>query len=189
VAEQHTADDTQIIVNLAQAAMQVHASAVDALPATNDTAFHKRADVVLSGLRKLQTALTDAARTDRSTLSVLAALGEVRSHYGSLMAVAAEAPGASLGQQLFVACRRAHLTADEVAISGGLGRDLLDELEAGKTPTADEARKIKDIIAALDDAVAGFTWPAPINGSNGGGDSAHNLENSEKEAIAEPVGS
>ena len=141
--------DTQIIVSLAQAAMQVHTSALDALPPPEDPGFHDRAEVVLSGLRKVETALTDAARTDRSTLSVVAALGEVRSRYHDLMAIAAGAPGATLGQQLYVACTRAHLSADEVAVSAGLRKDLLDGLEAGQKPTNDETRKIKDVIAAL----------------------------------------
>lgn len=178
--------DTQIIVNLAQAAMQVHSSAVDALPAPEDPRYHDRVELVLSGLRKLQTALTDAAGTDRSTLSVIAALAEVRSRYHDLMVVAAGAPNATLGQQLYVACRRAHLSADEVAVSAGLRKDLLDDLEAGQTPTKDEARKIKDVISALGNS-------ANIGGAESTGrpvpsaDAANDTEGWDQESMAEPV--
>jgi hypothetical protein len=179
--------DTRIIVSLAQAAMQVHMSAIDALPAPEDPRFHDRAEVILSGLHKLQTALTDAARTDRSTLSVIVLLGEVRSRYNDLMAVAAGAPGATLGQQLYVASTRAHLSADEIAVSAGLRKDLLDGLEAGETPTKDEARKIKDVIAALGNS-SNFGWAESASRPVPTIDAANDTEGWDEEPIAEPVG-
>jgi hypothetical protein len=179
--------DTRIIVSLAQAAMQVHTSAIDALPPPEDPGFHDRAEVVLSSLRELQTALTDAARTDRGTLSVIAALGEVRSRYSDLMAVAAGAPGATLGQQFYVACTRAYLSADEVAVSAGLRKDLLDGLEAGETPTKDEARKIKDVIAALANS-SNFGGAESARGPVPSLNAANDTEGWDEEPIAESVG-
>jgi hypothetical protein len=41
------------------------------------------------------------------------------------------------------------LSANEVANGAGLRADLLEELEAGETPTDEDAAKIKDAIAAL----------------------------------------
>jgi hypothetical protein len=187
MAEAPAQGDTQIIVSLAQAAMAVHSSAIDALPAPEDPRFHDRAEGLLSGLRKLQIALTDAARTDRSTLSVIVALGEVRSRYNDLMVVAAGAPDATLGQQLYVACTRAYLSADEVAVSAGLRKDLLDGLEAGETPTKDEARKIKDLIAALGNLAnfgAAESAGQPVPAFN----AANDTEGWDEESIAEPVG-
>jgi hypothetical protein len=187
MAEVPAQGDTQIIVTLAQAAMQVQTSAIDALPPPEDPRFHDRAEVVLSGLRKLHTALTDAARTDRQTLSVIVALGEVRSRYHDLMVVAAGAPDGTLGQQLYVACKRAHLSANEVAVSAGLRKDLLDGLEAGQTPTKDEARKIKDLIAALgnsSDFGGAESAGRPVPSVN----AANDTEGWDQESIAEPVG-
>jgi transcriptional regulator with XRE-family HTH domain len=141
--------DSSIIVSLSEAAMHMYTAAIDALPFPEDKKFHKRADVVLSGMRKLRTALTDAASTSRPTPAVIAALSNVRRRYDTLMAHAATAPGSSLGQQLYVTRVEAKLTAHEVANGAGLSADLLDELEAGGTPTDEESAKIKDAIAAL----------------------------------------
>jgi hypothetical protein len=141
--------DSAIIVDLAEAAMHMYTAAIDALPFAEDRKFHKRADVVLSGLRKLRAALTDAASTSRPSPAVIVALSNVRRRYDSLMEHAAAAPGSSLGQQIYVTRVHAKLSATEVANGAGVRDDLLDELEAGGTPTDEEATKIKEAIAAL----------------------------------------
>jgi hypothetical protein len=141
--------DSSIIVDLSEAAMHMYTAAIDALPFAEDRKFHKRADVVLSGMRKLRAALTDAASTSRPSPAVIVALSNVRRRYDSLMEHAAAAPGSGLGQQLYVTRVHAKLSAHEVANGAGLSADLLDELEAGATPTDEDAAKIKDAIAAL----------------------------------------
>jgi hypothetical protein len=141
--------EAPIIVGLAGAAMHMHACAVDSLPHTDDTSFHQHADAILSGLREVQTLLQTAAGRTRTTPSVIAALGEVRRRYDDLMTIAAAARGSSLGQQLYVARRRAQLSVQEVATGVGLRADRLDALEAGQPPTEDEAVKVKELIAAL----------------------------------------
>jgi hypothetical protein len=141
--------DSSIIVSLSDAAMHMYTAAIDALPFPDDKKFHKRADVVLSGMRKLRAALTDAASTSRPSPAVIAALSDVRRRYDALMSHAAAAPGSSLGQQIYVTRVEAKLTAHEVANGAGVRLDLLDELEAGGTPTDEEAAKLEDAIAAL----------------------------------------
>jgi hypothetical protein len=142
-------DDSSIIVSLSEAAMHMYSAAIDALPFAEDKKFHKRADVVLEGMRKLRTALSDAASSNRPTSAVIVELGNVRRRYDSLMEHAAAAPGSSLGQQLYVTRIHAKLSAEEVANGAGLPIRLPDELEAGGTPNDDEAAKIKATIAAL----------------------------------------
>src|ERR1700676_3026228 len=90
--------EAPIIVSLAEAAMHMYTSAIDSLPHPDDPEFARRAEVILSGLRKLQTTLTQAAGRSRSTPAVIVALSEVRGRYDDLMATAADAPGSSLGQ-------------------------------------------------------------------------------------------
>jgi hypothetical protein len=141
--------DSSIIVDLSEAAMHMYTAAIDALPFAEDRKFHKRADVVLAGMRKLRAALTDAASTSRPSPAVVVALSNVRRRYDALMEHAAAAPGSSLGQQLYVTRVHAKLSAREVANGAGLRPDLLDGLEAGATPTDDDAARIKDAIAAL----------------------------------------
>jgi hypothetical protein len=142
-------DDSSIIVSLSEAAMHMYSAAIDALPFAEDKKFHKRADVVLEGMRKLRTALADAASTSRPSSAVIVELSNVRRRYDSLMEHAAAAPGSSLGQQLYVTRVHAKLSAEEVANGAGLPTHLPDELEAGGTPTDDQAAKIRDTIAAL----------------------------------------
>jgi hypothetical protein len=143
------AGDSAIIVDLSEAAMHMYTAAIDALPFAEDKKFHKRADIVLSGMRKLRAALTDAASTTRPSSAVIVALSNVRKRYDALMEHAAAAPGSSLGQQLYATRVQAKLSAREVENGAGLREGLADELEAGAIPSADEAERIKETIAAL----------------------------------------
>jgi hypothetical protein len=141
--------ESSVIVSLSEAAMHMYTAAIDALPFPEDKKFHKRADVVLSGMRKLRSGLAEAAGRSRSSPAVIVALSDVRRRYDALMARAAAAPGASLGQQLYVARIHARLSAQEVANGAGLRADLIDDLEAGEIPTEEEAAKVRELIAAL----------------------------------------
>ena len=141
--------ESSVIVTLSDAAMHMYTAAIDALPFPEYKKFHKRADVVLSGMRKLRAGLMDAAGRSRSTSTVIVALSDVRRRYDDLMTRAAAAPGSSLGQQLYVARIQAKLSAQEVANGVGLRADLIDDLEAGEIPTEEEAGKVKELIAAL----------------------------------------
>jgi transcriptional regulator with XRE-family HTH domain len=141
--------ESSVIVSLSEASMHMYTVAIDALPFPEDKKFHTRADVVLSGLRKLRAALTEAAARNRPSASVVVALSEVRRRYDTLMTRAAAAPGSSLGQQLYSARIQAKLSAEEVANGAGLRADLIDDLEAGETPTEEETRKLQDVITAL----------------------------------------
>lgn len=129
--------------------MHMYNAAIDALPFAEDKKFHKRADVVLEGMRKLRSALADAASTARPSPAVIVELSNVRRRYDSLMEHAAAAPGSSLGQQLYVTRVHAKLSAEEVANGAGLPVHLPDELEAGGTPNDAEAAKIRETIDAL----------------------------------------
>jgi hypothetical protein len=141
--------ESEVIVSLADAAMHMYTAAIDALPFPEDKKFHKRAEVVLSGMRKLRSALTEAAGRSLSSPAVLVSLRDVRRCYDDLMARAAAAPGSSLGQQLYATRIQAKLSAHEVANGSGLRADLPDDLEAGETPNDEEAAKVTDIIASL----------------------------------------
>jgi hypothetical protein len=141
--------EAQTIVNLAEAAMHMYRAAIDSLPFPEDKKFQKRAEVVLTGMRKLRAALTEAASHSRPSPTVMMALSDVRRRYDDLMERAADAPGATLGQQLYHARIRAKLTAQEAAYGVGLPPDLPDELEAGGTPTDKETPLVQQLIAAI----------------------------------------
>jgi hypothetical protein len=152
--DQHEGE-AQTIVNLAEAAMHMYRAAIDSLPFPEDKKFQKRADIVLSGMRKLSAALTEAASHGRSTPTVMMALSDVRRRYDDLMERAADAPGSTLGQQLYNARVHAKLTAHEAANGVGLRPDLPDQLEAGATPADHETPLVQQLIAAIR-AVAGL---------------------------------
>src|ERR1700744_2302981 len=146
--DQHEGE-AQTIVNLAEAAMHMYKAAIDSLPFPEDKKFQKRAEVVLTGMRKLRAALTEAASHSRPTPTVMMALSDVRRRYDDLMERAAEAPGSSLGQQLYNARIHAKLSAHEAAHGFGLRRELPDELEEGATPTTQETPLVEQLIAAI----------------------------------------
>lgn len=134
---------------MADAAMHMYTAAIDNLPNPGDPAYSAQAGVVLAGLRKLQTALSDAAGRSRVTPAVIVALSGVRRQYDDLMADAATGPGATLGQRLYIARQRAKLSAKEAANGVGLRRDLIEAVEAEEPATEEETGMIKDLIAAL----------------------------------------
>jgi hypothetical protein len=141
--------ESPVIVSLSDAAMHMYSTAIQSLPDPSDQDFPGQAAVILAGLRKLESALSDAARRSRTTPSVIVALSSVRSRYDDLMAAAANGPGATLGQRLYVARGRAKLSRKEAANGIGLRSDLIEAIEVEETPTEDEAARIKELIAAL----------------------------------------
>ncbi|BBX33450.1 hypothetical protein MMAGJ_27320 [Mycolicibacterium mageritense] len=141
--------EAPVIVGLSDAAMHMYVAAIDSLPPVTEPEFAERAAVVLSGLRKLQGSLSEAASRSRVTPSVIVALSGVRRQYDELMTTAAEGPGATLGQRLYVARGRAKLSTAEAANGVGLRQDLIEAVEAEEPATEAETAQIKDLIAAL----------------------------------------
>jgi hypothetical protein len=141
--------ESPVIVSLSDAAMHMYSSAIESLPDPGDQEFGSQVAVILAGLRKLESALSDAARRSRTTPAVIVALSSVRRRYDDLMAAAANGPSATLGQRLYVARGRAKLSRKEAANGIGLRTDLIEAIEVEETPTEDEAARIKELIAAL----------------------------------------
>jgi len=134
---------------MSDAAMHMYGAAIDSLPDLHDPEYPDRAGVILAGLRKLLGSLTDAAGRSRNTPSVIVALSGVRKRYDELMETAADGPGATLGQRLYVARGRAKLSAKEAANGVGLRKDLIEAVEVEEPATEEETTLIKDLIAAL----------------------------------------
>ncbi len=134
---------------MADAAMHMYGVAIDALPGSHEGDFPDRAGVILAGLRKLLASLTEAAGRSRNTPSVIVALSGVRKRYDELMETAADGPGATLGQRLYVARNRAKLSTKEAANGVGLRKDLIEAVEVEEPATEEETTRIKDLIAAL----------------------------------------
>jgi hypothetical protein len=141
--------EAAVIVGVAEAAKQMYTVAIDSLPEPNDSQFAGRVAVVLSVMRKIEAALSQAACRSRPTRSVIVALSDVRGRYDDLMARAADSPGCTLSQRLYTVRRRAKLSILETANGTGLGVDVLEAVEAEETTTYDVATKVEAVIAAL----------------------------------------
>ena len=112
--------------------------------------YADRAGVILAGLRKLQTTLSDAAGRSRVTPSVVVALSGVRNRCDELMATAANGPAATLGQRLYIARIGAKLSPPRKPPAGwGSARISSKPSRPEEPATEDETGKIKDLIAAL----------------------------------------
>jgi Arc/MetJ-type ribon-helix-helix transcriptional regulator len=141
--------EAPVIVSVADAAMHMYTAAIESLPDPSDGEFASRAAVVLSGLRKLEAALSQAASRNRATPAVIVALSGVRTSYDELAETAADGPGSTLGQRLYLTRKRTKLSAQEAANGAGLRLDLIQAIEAEEPATEDESTKIKALITAL----------------------------------------
>ena len=146
------ADDgaASLIAGTVEVAMTTLGAAIESLPADDDPEFSARATVILAELRKLEAVVARAAQHSRGTPDVVLALRTVRGCYDELMFRTAAAPGATLGQRLYAARRRANLSAAETANAAGLPVELVVAVEAGE-PTADtDTSALNELIASLD---------------------------------------
>jgi transcriptional regulator with XRE-family HTH domain len=146
------ADDgtASLIAGTVEVAMTTIGAAIEALPAEDDLQFAHRATVILTELRKLEAVVARAAQRSRGTADVVLALRTVRGRYDELMFRAAAAPRATLGQRLYVARRRASLSAAETANAAGLPVELVHAVEAGEPATDADTAILNDLIASLD---------------------------------------
>jgi len=142
-------DQAPLIVGAVDVAMKTFAAAIDALPGPSDPTFTERAAVILADLRQLEAVVARAARQSRGMPAVVMALSAVRNRYEELMFRAAGAPNAPLGQRLFAARRRAHLSAAETGDAVGLSAQLIEAVEAGQPVTDADAAAITALLTQL----------------------------------------
>ena len=151
-APEPPADDgaASLIAGTVEVAMTTLGAAIESLPADDDPEFSARATVILAELRKLESVVARAAQRSRGTPDVVLALRTIRGRYDGLTFRAAAAPGATLGQRLYAARRRANLTAAETANAAGLPVELVDAVEAGEPAADADTGALIDLIASLD---------------------------------------
>ncbi len=130
------------------AADQVLAS-VQQMPANDDPAFPDRARVVLADLRTLEGITARAVRGSQGSPDMIKLLREVRHHYDGLMARAASAPGATLGQRLYTARNAAALSVAEAAGALDVAPDVVLAVEAEEPISEEYRRRIEDLIKDL----------------------------------------
>jgi transcriptional regulator with XRE-family HTH domain len=138
-----------LIAQAVVAAVDGCSLAIAALPAADDPEFTERAAPILADLRQLEAIAVRATRISRITPELIKALSAVRRHHDELMRRGATAPGATLGQRLYAARRRANLSTSETAQAAGVDEDTIVRAEAEEPLPAAVADAIEALITQL----------------------------------------
>jgi transcriptional regulator with XRE-family HTH domain len=141
--------DAPLIVDAVDVAMSTVDAAVANLPADDHPKFAEYAQAVLADLRRLEAVTARAVRSSQGSPAIIKSLAAVRRRYDELMTRTAAAPGATLGQRLYTARRRANLTAAEAAAALGAPADLVIAVESETPPPGDTRSRIEELIAEL----------------------------------------
>lgn len=142
-------DEVPLIAQAVLTAVNTFDSTIATLPGVNDPGFTPRVTAILGDLRQLEAVATRAARISQVTAPLIKALGAVRRQIDDLTMHAATAPGATLGQRLYAARRRANLTIGETAQAAGVSEDAIAGSEAEYPVDASAVHAIEALISAL----------------------------------------
>lgn len=142
-------DEVPLIAEAVTTAARTFDSAIAALPAPEDPEFGRDVGKMLTDLRQLEAVAVRAARISGVTPPLIKALSAVRTRYDDLMLSAARSPGATLGQRLYAARRRANLTISETAQAAGVSDDDIVHAEAEEQVPSEAAEAIAALIEQL----------------------------------------
>jgi transcriptional regulator with XRE-family HTH domain len=143
-------DEAPLIAQAVVAAVNTLGAAIESLPPIDDPAFTPRVTAILSDLRQLEAVAARAARISKVTPALIKALSTVRGRMEELAMRGATAPGATLGQRLYAARRRANLTIAETAQAAGVSDDTIASAEAEEAVPAAAVRAIESLIKQID---------------------------------------
>jgi transcriptional regulator with XRE-family HTH domain len=142
-------DQVPLIAQAVIAAVDSCSLAISALPPVQDPEFTRSVTPILSDLRRLEAVAVRATQIGRVTPPLIKALSTVRHHYDQLMMLGATAPGATLGQRLYAARRRANLSISETAQAAGVTDDMIVRAETDEALPAATADAIESLIAQI----------------------------------------
>ena len=141
-----------LIAGAVEIAMNTVTAAIGNLPDPADPRFPDGARGVLRDLRQLEAITVKAVRTSAGAPGVIRALATVRRTYDDLMITAAGSPGATLGQRLYTARRRANLSVAEVADAVNAAPAVVTAVEAEQPVSGEDAARIEALIANLSES-------------------------------------
>lgn len=143
-------DEVPLIAQAVVTAVHTLGAAAENLPPVEHPDFVPRVTAILADLRQLESVAAQAARISRVTPALIRALSSVRRRIDELTTLSATAPGATLGQRLYAARRRANLTIEETAQAAGVSADDITAAEAERPVGAPVADAIETLIGHLD---------------------------------------
>lgn len=150
VTEVLSADDQiPLIAQAVIAAVDTCNLAIAALPPASDPGFTRAVAPILADLRRLEAVAVRATQIGRVTPPLIKALSTVRHHYDELMMQGATAPGATLGQRLYAARRRANLSIAETAHAAGVADEMIVRAETEDALPAATAAAVESLISQI----------------------------------------
>jgi len=141
-----------LIVGAVDVAMNTVTAAIANLPDPANPRFADSARAVLRDLRQLEAITVKAVRTSAGAPGVIRALATVRRTYDDLMITAAGSPGATVGQRLYTARRRANLSVAEVADAVHASPEVVAAVESEHPVSGEDVDRIEALIANLSDS-------------------------------------
>ena len=141
--------EVPLIAQAVLTAANTLASTIETLPPVTDPEYTPRVTTILGDLRQLEAVASRAARISHVTPALIKALSSVRHEIDELTMRAAAAPGATLGQRLYAARRRANLTMGEMAQAAGVPEDAVAAAESEYPVDAAAVYAIEGLISAM----------------------------------------
>lgn len=124
-------------------------AAIDKLPNEDDPTFSERVRTALADMRHLEALAARAVRSSQGSTEVIKLLREIRHRYDGLMARAAAAPGATLGQRVYTARNAAALSVEEAAGAFGVAPDVVVAAESEQPVSKEDRHQIEALIDDL----------------------------------------
>ncbi|GAB5896387.1 transcriptional regulator [Mycolicibacterium mageritense] len=144
-----TEAEVPLIAQAVLTAANTLSSTIDVMPPATDPDYTSRVTAILGDLRQLEAVASRAARLSQVTPALIKALSAVRHQIDELTMKAAEAPGATIGQRLYAARRRANLTIGEMAQAAGVPEDAVAAAEAEYPVDAAAVFAIEALLSAM----------------------------------------
>jgi transcriptional regulator with XRE-family HTH domain len=142
-------DAAAVVTGAVSVAVSQVLGAIDKLPDDVDATFGEQVQAVLSDLRSLESIAARAVRSSQGSPEVIRSLRLIRQRYGELMARAAAAPGATLGQRLYTARSAAALSVAEAAGAMQVAPEVVVAAEAERSVAEHDRQRIEALIADL----------------------------------------
>lgn len=138
-----------VLIDAVEIALKGITTRIAALPPYTDPEFAAPATSLLIELRRLMAMLSTNAGSAKSSPQLALAVGTVRRAYHAVMEESARRTDATLGQRLYMARYRNHLSAAEVAHAAGVAASDVEDCEAGRLVSAEKADALTAMLAVL----------------------------------------
>lgn len=144
------ADPSTLMLDAVKLALSSASDKLKSLPAEGAPTFIAEARPVMASLRSLQALASRAVRANVGSNSAVKVLEDITTCFEDLMERVAAHPDASVGQKLYVARRKGHLSVQEVADILDVPSTMVAALEADEQELSDDYRdRVEQLIRTI----------------------------------------